>query len=209
MAGNFSIPIQPVSTVLGNQWRQQRIIEEASQTFAAGVPVMITVADGGLTLWNGTSITTIIAGISYEPASNLGTTGASAPTPLSPFSGVGAVSGTFGTVPNQSSAKNIAHGAPLNDGRCGFTIGGPDVIFSAAFGSNNVATTPAATDVTVQYGLTKDGTNTYWYVDKNKTGGSAVLTVIGLDPRDTPAAGTRVLFTFLPASLMNLGADAF
>ena len=46
-------------------------------------------------------------------------TGQGAPVPLAPFAGVGAVAGTFGSVANQSSAKNIAHGAPLNDGRCG------------------------------------------------------------------------------------------
>jgi len=205
----FAIPIQPVSTVSGNQWRQQRIIEEASQTFYAGTPVMITVADGGLTAWNGTSVTTIIAGISYEAASNLGTTGAGAPSPLVPFAGVGAKAGTFGNVPNEVSAVNIAHGAPLNDGRCGFTIGGPDVVFSAAFGTATVGTTPAVTDVTVQYGLTKETASGLWFVDKNKTGGSAVLTVIGLDPRDTPAVGSRVLFTFMPAALMNLGGDVF
>lgn len=206
MPGNFSIPILPVSTVSGNQWRQQRVIEEASQTFSAGTPVMFTIADGGLTAWNGTSLTAEIAGISYEAASNIGTTGLGAPAPLVPFAGIGAVAGTFGSVPNESSAKNIAHGAPFNDGRCGFTEAGPDIVYSAAFGSNNVATIPAVTDVTVSYGLTKDGTNAFWYVDKNKVTSNAVLTVIGLDPRDTPAAGSRVLFTFLPAAV---SAQAF
>jgi hypothetical protein len=193
----FAVPILPVSTISGNQWRENRIIEESGQTFLSGTPVQVKTADGGLQAWDGSTITAGIAGISYEAASNLGTTGAGAPVPLAPFTGVGAVAGTFGSVPNQASAKNIAHGAPFNDGRCGLTINVADTIFAAAFGTTGAATTPANTDVGVAYGMTKEAASGYWYIDKAKTGGTAVATIVGLDKRVVPAPGTLVQFTFL------------
>jgi hypothetical protein len=197
---SFAVPILPRSTVSGNQWRQNRIIEESGQTFLVGTPVQVNSSDGGLQAWDGTTTTAGIAGISYEAASNLGSTGSGAPVPLSPFTGVGAVAGTFGSVPNESSAKNIAHGAPLNDGRCGLNINDLDTVFSAAFGTTGAATTPLVTDVGISYGMTKETASGYWYVDKAKTGGSAVVRVIALDPRVVAAAGTQVFFVFLQGS---------
>jgi len=202
------LPVQDPNA--GSGFLVQRVIEEATQTFLAGTPVMITSADGGLTAWNGTngvnvtvqtgSLIGAICGISTEAASNLGSTGSGAPSPMQPFTGVGAVAGTFGSVPNQPSAKNIAHGAPLNDGRCGFLPLTPTLVFSATFGNAGNTATPANTDVGKQYGLTIDSNNKFWYVDKSKAtvGTNTCLTVVGLDPRDTPGAGTRVLFVFDP-----------
>lgn len=205
-----AIPIQPVESISGNQFRALRLIEEATQTFKAGTPVSIASGDGGVQAW---VVNTQgpgqggVCGISYEAASNLSATGSGAPTPFSPFFGVGAVAGTFGSVPNQTSAKNIAHGAPFNDGRVGFILPAADTIFSATFGNNGNAATPANTDVGKQYGLTIDTGGNFWYVDKNKTtaGTNTVLTVIALDFRDVPAAGTRVLFQFISAACNLLG----
>lgn len=204
-----AIPIQPVQDVNAQGFTAMRLIEELTQTFKAGTPVEITAADGGIKAWDGTTgiaftfpSATIggICGISYEAASNLAATGSGAPTPQSPFTGVGAVAGTFGAVPNQSSAKNIAHGAPINDGRVGFIVNIAGVVWSATFGNNGNTATPAATDVGKQYGLTVDTGGNFWYVDKNKStvGTNTVLTVVGLDLRDVPGAGTRVLFQFDP-----------
>jgi hypothetical protein len=201
---NFSIPIRPVSTVSGNDFRANRIIEELGNTFLLGTPVQVRTADGGLQAWDGTTITAGIAGISYEAASNLATTGAGAPLALQPVTGIGAVAGTFGSVPNQSSAVNIAHGAPLNDGRCGLFMANQDTIFAAAFGLTGTATTPLATDVGISYGMTKD-TNNFWYVDKAKTGASAVLVVTYLDLRVPAFAGSIVYFRFLPATTQLAG----
>lgn len=204
----IAIPILPVQDpVSANGFVGFRLIEELTQTFKAGTPVEITAADGGVKAWDGTTGTAFvfgsatlggIIGIAYEAASNLAATGSGAPSPLTPFTGVGAVSGTFGSVPNQSSAKNIAHGAPINDGRVGVISALPSIVFSATFGNNGNTATPANTDVGKQYGLTIDTGGNFWYVDKNKStvGTNTVLTVVGLDPRDTPAAGTRVLFVF-------------
>lgn len=201
-----AIPIQPVGSVSGNQFRAYRLIEEATQTFKAGTPVSIAAGDGGVQAWTAnTGATGVnlgqggICGISYEAASNLASTGLGAPTPFSPILGLGAAAGTFGSVPNQSSAKNIAHGAPLNDGRVGFILPAPDTIFSATFGNAGNTATPANTDVGKGYGLTLDTGGNFWYVDKAKAtvGTNVVLVVISLDLRDVPAAGTRVLFTFI------------
>lgn len=200
-----AIPILPVQTISGNQWQAQRIIEEASQTFLQGTPVMLA-ADGGIEVWDGTAgAGHLIAGISYEAASNLATTGKGAPVPQSPVTGIGAVAGTFGSVPNEPSAVNIAHGAPINDGRVGVILPVADNIFSATFGNNGSAAIPAVTDVGVQYGLTIDTASKYWYIDKNKTTSNAVVLITALDPRDVPAAGTRVLFQFIAADVSLLG----
>lgn len=203
-----AIPILPVESVSGNSFRAFRLIEESAQTFKIGTPVSIAAGDGGVQAWVANTQGPGqggICGISYEAASNLSATGSGAPVPNSPFTGVGAVAGTFGSVPNQTSAKNIAHGAPVNDGRVGFIIPAPDIVFSAILGNAGNPVTPAATDVGKQYGLTLDTGGNFWYVDRAKTtaGTNTVLTVIALDLRDTPASGTRVLFTFLP-NVVNL-----
>jgi hypothetical protein len=196
-----AIPILPATTVSSSQWKGTRLIEEATQTFKFGTPVAQAAGDGGIIAWAGAILTSAvgsICGISYENASNLASTGLGAPTPMSPFTGVGAVAGTFGFVPNQPSAKNIAHGAPFNDGRVGFFVPAQDSVFVATFGNAGNAATPLNTDVGLTYGLTLDTAGNFWYVDKSKTGASAAVRVVNLDPRDTPAAGTRVEFTFLP-----------
>ncbi len=211
-----AIPILPFSDTSANGFVGTRLIEELTQTFLAGTPVEITAADGGIKAWDGTTGTAFtftsagigaIIGFSSEAASNLAATGAGAPSPMQPFSGVGAVAGTFGSVPNQGSAKNIAHGAPVNDGRVGIILAGPQVIWTATFGNNGNPATPAATDVGKNYGLTIDSNSKFWYVDKNKAtvATNTVLTVVGLDPRDAVASGTRVLFTLDPRFTQFLG----
>jgi hypothetical protein len=209
-----AIPILPVETISGNQFRAFRLIEEATQTFKLGTPVSIAAGDGGVQAWTAnTGATGVnlgqggICGISYEAASSLASTGLGAPVPFSPVTGLGAAAGTFGSVPNQASAKNIAHGAPLNDGRVGFILPTPDTVFSAIFGNAGSPATPAATDVGKGYGLTADTGGNFWYVDKSKAtvGTNVVLTIIALDLRDVPAAGTRVLFTFISNYVDLLG----
>lgn len=205
-----AIPILPVETISGNQFRAFRVIEESAQTFLAGTPVTVTAADGGIAAWGGATISQAqgaICGISYEAASNLATTGKGAPTPFQPLTGPGAAVGTFGNVPNQPSAINIAHGAPFNDGRVGFYLPAPDTVYSAMFGNAGSAATPANTDVGKAYGLTIDSNSKYWYVDKSKAtlGTNAMVIIVGLDLRDVPAAGTRVLFVFSPQYVNLIG----
>lgn len=203
-----AIPILPVKDISANGFVSQRLIEKASQTFKLGTPLSIDAGTGSLQAWDGTTGVAFtytsasrqggIVGISYEIASNLASTGLGAPQPMQPFTGVGGAS--FGSVPNQSSAKNLAHGTPMLDGRCGLVLPGPNVLFSATFGNNGNPATPAVTDVGLSYGLTIDSGSNFWYVDKNKAtpGTNTVVIVVGLDPRDTPGSGTRVLFQFDP-----------
>ncbi len=201
-----AIPIQPVSTFSGNQFRGRRIIEEAAQTFKGGTVVAMA-ADGGVIAWAGASPTGALGspiGISYEAASNLSTTGKGAPAVNQPITGAGSAI-TFGAVPNEASAVNIPHGAPFNDGRVGFFTANVDVVYSATFGNAGNAATPLATDVGASYGMTLDTGSNFWYVDKSKIGGAALVKVIGLDLRDAPAAGTRVLFIFIQTVIWVVG----
>lgn len=200
-----AIPIQPVESISGNQFRANRYIEESAQTFKVGTVVALAAGDGGVIAWAGATLSGAVGspiGISYEAASNLSSTGVGAPTPGSPLVGLGATL-TFGSVPNESSAKNIPHGAPINDGRVGVLLAAADSFFSATFGNAGSPATPANTDVGASYGLTIDSGSNFWYVDKSKTGASAAVKVIQLDLRDAPGSGTRVVFQFL-ATVVNL-----
>lgn len=183
-----SSQIHAVQTVSGNQPRVRRIIEEASQSVAngpPGIPVQIASGDGGVKIWDGTTVALGIAGFSLENFNNLATTGV--PQTLS-----------YGKVPYQPSAVNIPMGAPLNDGRIGFEVSAQDTVFRGQVGPSQTA---LATDVGVQYGLTQD-TDKSWYVDKTKStpGTNTVVTIVKLDPQDESATPRGVYFTVLPAA---------
>lgn len=195
-----SAVIYAIGTVSGNQPRMRRIIEEAGQTFILGTPVMINNADGGIQAWDGTTVAAGIAGFSKEPASNLGAT---PPSPTTFNIGIGGPSGaasgkvlTFGSVPYQPNAINIPRGAPLNDGRVGFETADADSMF---YGQVGPAQTAVASDVGKSYGLTID-TDGHWYVDRTKTGGSAVVEIVKLDPNDNSATPRGVYFVVLASA---------
>ena len=162
-----------------------RQIEKAGQTFLLGVPVMTDQTSGGIQEWDGTTTTAGVTGISKEPGSNLTTTGV-------------AKTMSYGTVPNQPAAVNIPHGAPANDGRNGYAVAVQSTVF---YGQVGPAQTTAPTDVTKQYGMTKD-TDGHWFVDKAKTGaGNAIVEIVKLDYWDTTRG---VHFTFLPVAIQKL-----
>jgi hypothetical protein len=94
-------------------------------------------------------------------------------------------------VQNESAASNLSR-PYFNDGKTGAVLAIPDNVF---YGQVGPAQTTAASDVGKQYGMTKDADN-HWYVDKGKTGVSAVCVITALDTYDTSRG---VLFTFLPA----------
>jgi len=190
-----SAEIHAVGTVSGNQARMRRIIEEASQTFLVGVPVQIAAGDGGLKEWDGTTLANAIAGFSKEAGNNLAALGV-APTAAVPS----AQSLTFGSVPFQTSAKNI--GRPLfNDGRIGFEVAEADNVFQGQI--NPTGQTLAATDVGKTYGMTKDSDG-HWFVDKTKTGANAVVQIVKLDPGDQSATPRGVYFVVLAAAAQLL-----
>lgn len=156
--------------------------EAAGQTFLNGVPVQLN-GSGYVQQWDGTTVSAGILGVSESFGLNLGSAGAGAPVP--PWGGVtGSIATqTYGTVPNQPNAVNIALGTPVSDGRTLYIEPNQDNIFQALF-DNSAGTvaadwTPVQASIGLTYGLTKDA-NGYWYVDKNKTGGSAVVQIVAL-----------------------------
>jgi hypothetical protein len=179
-------------TVSGNTPKTRSLIEKAGQTFFQGVPVMVEQATGSIIEWDGATVAAGIAGVSAQAGSNLASTGAGAPAPFAPYSGLG--SGlSWGNVQNQPSAKNIARGGPFVDGRCPFFEANEDTTFEAAVLSSQ---TTVVTDVTKNYGMTKDADG-LWYVDRTKTGGTAVCKIVALHPNDGPKLGGRVQIKFL------------
>jgi len=179
--------------------------EAAGQNFAWGTPVMLS-ATKYTQAWDGATVTAGILGISESPGWNLPSNGAGAPVP--PF---GQITGsmaiqTFGIVPNQPGAFNIALGAPAQDGRTLFMPAREATVFEGMF-DNSAGTaapdyTPVQSDVGVNYGLTKDSGGPFWYVDKGKTGAAAVLQVVAIGPLGSVVNGL-VRFVFLPASIQK------
>lgn len=171
--------IQERGTSSGNQMRMERLNEDAGQTFLSGTPLQINPLTAALKAWDGVTLANGIAGISKTFGANLAVAG----TPQQI---------TFGVVQNEPLAANILR-PYFNDGKTDLVLAIVDTLF---YGQVGPAQTTAATDVSKQYGMTKDADG-HWYVDKTKTGAAAVVQVVGLDYWDTQRG---VLFTFLPAA---------
>ena len=171
--------IQSRNTVSGNQPRMQRLIEDAGQTFKSGTPLQIHSTNGSLKAWDGATVSDAIAGVSKEFGANLAVAGT-------------AQQQTFGSVQNESAAANYSR-PYFNDGKTGIEVANQDTVF---YGQVGPSQTTAATDIGLQYGMTID-TDGHWFVDKTKTGASAVVEVVGLDQWD---AARGVLFVFLPSA---------
>jgi hypothetical protein len=175
--------------------------EKAGQTFRFGVPVQLD-GSGFAQEWDGVTIAAGILGVAESFGQNLGTDGAGAPVP--PFGGItGNIAiATYGSVPNQPNAVNIAIGTPVADGRTLYMEPNPANIFQALFDNSVGAVaadyTPTQADIGVNYGLTRDA-NGYWYVDKGKTGAGAVVTVVGIPYGAKPNA--PVTFVFMASAV--------
>jgi hypothetical protein len=174
--------IQERGTVSGNQFRMQRINEDAGQTFLAGTPTQLNNVTGALKAWDGVTITNGVAGISKEFGANLTTAGLAQQQ---------AMPGGAGAVQNEPAAVTISR-PYFNDGKTGIVLAIPDNVF---YGQVGPTQTVAQTDIGKQYGLTKD-VDGHWFVDKTKTGVNAVVVITGFDAWDTLRG---VLFSFLPA----------
>lgn len=204
-----AVPIQPVKTLSGNQFAARRIIEESAQTFKLGTPVAVAASDGGIIAWGGATLSGAVGspvGISYEAASNLSATGAGAPQPNQPFTGKGSTI-TFGSVPNETSAVNIPHGAPINDGRVGlFLAAFADTVFSATLGTSGAFTSwsDALLSTNPLVGLTIDSGGNFWYADLGKSGATAAFRLVGRDLRDPIGSGNRVLVQFIAGNVQQL-----
>ena len=175
--------------------------EAAGQTFLSGSPVQLNGA-GFVQAWDGTTVAAGILGVAESFGANLGSAGLGAP--VAPFGGVtGNIAiQTWGSVVNQPLGVNIALGTPVTDGRTLYIEPNQDNIFQALY-DNSTGTVTAnwtTTQATVGalLGMTKDADG-YWYVDGGKTGGSAIVQVVGLPMG--PGLNSLVNFVFLTTAI--------
>jgi hypothetical protein len=127
-----------------------------------------------------------------EAAHNIGTSG------TAPIGGSGS---TYGSVPNQSAAVNIAIGSPMADGACGAYVANDLTWFVGVTDSSH---TTVAGDVGSIFGLTKDTGTGQWFVDTTITSsgsGACVVVMEIVDPIGTGnngvgTTGGRVAFKF-------------
>jgi hypothetical protein len=176
-------PIIPLITTSGNTEGTQGIPEKATQTFKLGVFVQLNA--GYVQQWDGATYSQGIVGVSLIPASNLATNGAGAPTNFGQITGVGATQ-TYGYVPNQPNAVNIAYGAPITDGRTLVALANQDTIFEMQCDASSGAVYGLTqANVGTQYGVTIDANGTM-YIDIAKTtvGTNTCVQVVRLNPID-------------------------
>lgn len=188
-----SAEIHSIQTVSGNQPRMRRLPEEAGQTFLPGTPVQQASGDGGVKAWDGVTVAFGISGFSKEFGNNLAALGITPTAAVNPTPQLG-----FTSVPFQPLAKNITRPFFI-DGRQGFEVAVADTIFLGQVGPSQ---STVLTDVSKQYGMTQD-VDGHWYVDRTKTGASAVVEIVRLDPNDQNPIGVSsrgVYFIVLPSA---------
>jgi hypothetical protein len=177
-------PFQPYRTRITGTGTQPilRLAEKAGQTFLLGTPVQVDVAGAtGFVIANPTITnvaTAIIMGIAQENASNLTT------------SGVPQTQNLTQKVPNQPNAVITPIGAPINDGTVGLYLVDDDQTFQGLLGNSATAANAvlAQAQVAAIFGLTKDATTGFWYVDNNITttaAGACVEVLSLIDPVGT------------------------
>lgn len=211
MAGpnvSYHQPIGVVESTTGLTPLTLSIPEKSGQTFKLGVPVQVNA--GYVQQWDGTTLTNSLVGFSLIPASNLATNGAGIPGAFGQVGPPGSIQ-TYGNVQNQSSAVNIAVGAPITDGRTLLESSVDNNIFEATFDSSTgtVAAnyTPTLAMIGTQFGLTVDASGQF-YVDNGKTtaGTNTVVVMVGINPIDQTSTGgvyivnARVRFQVLGAA---------
>ena len=194
MAANllYHQPIGTVETLTGLTPLTVSVPEKAGQTFKLGVPVQLNA--GFTQQWDSATIVAAIAGFSLIPGVNLGSNGKGAPGGFGQIGPPGAIQ-TYGNVPNQTSAFNIAVGAPITDGRTLFESAVGINVFEGTFDNSAGAVaadyTPTQAMIGSQFGLTIDASGQF-YVDGGKVtpGTNTVVTLIGINPIDMTATGS-------------------
>jgi hypothetical protein len=175
-------PIKAVRVLSSQAVTPQTIreLEAATQTFKLGVPLMLSAGNVTESTFTAASI---IYGVSAEPAHNLATAGT-------------AQDENEGSPPNMPLAVTTAIGAWIRDGRCSTYGANGQTVFSIALKLGQVYTSALLGGT---YGITKDVTSGFWYIDSTvTTGNSAVAVIIGNDSSapNTATGGARVFFTF-------------
>lgn len=195
---NFADAIEPVKDLGGAiSFPIAYSPEELSQTFVEGTPVQINATDGGVQAWDGATVAAGIAGFAIQNANNLGTTGAGMPQPFSPVLGPGSNIGSYAANSNQPLAVITPPMVPFTDGTLGYYIAAPTTVFVGKLGTS-ATVTPVATTfqiVGLEYGLTKDTGNNFWYVDANKTN---AVRIVGISPLEAiGTVGGHVFFVIV------------
>lgn len=174
--------------------------EAAGQTFLYGVPVQLNA--GNIQQWDGATITAGIVGVSLENAHNLASAGQGAPSAFTPVGFPGS-NNSFGSVPNQPNAVNLAEGAPFSLGLVTYAEATVNTIFRGQTDNNTgAATTPTKANIGSQFGISFDANN-HAYIDFAKTtpGTNTVVIMYDLDPIDGSIANARILFKFLKVAM--------
>lgn len=193
MAANLSYhqPIGTVETTSQLTPFTQGLLEKSGQTFKYGVPVQLN--SGFVQQWDGSTIAAAIVGFSLTTGLNLASNGKGAPGSFEQIGPPGSIQ-TYGNVPNQPSAVNIAVGAPISDGRTLLESAIGANIFEATYdnstGSVAADYTPTQAMIGTQFGLTIDS-NGQFYVDGGKVtaGTNTVVQMVGINPIDQTATG--------------------
>lgn len=166
----------------------RRTAENATQTYALGCPTMLS--GGYVTEWT-TTVSNTIYGVSSERAHNYTSAGIA----------VDLTDPAAGPPPNQPAALTTPIGAAPRDGLAGVYEANGLTVFSIALKLGQVFTQGLLIPGTL-YGLTKDATSGFWFMDTTVTGGnSAVATLLDVDdtcPNDA-VYGCRVFFQFAAA----------
>lgn len=192
------IQIYRVVDTMGAQGALRRFAEKLTQTFLFGTPVQVDVAGASgfvIACPAMTSVATaIIMGFSNEAAHNLAASG-TAPA--------GGAQQTAGAPVNQPLALIIPGGAWPADGTIGIQIAADVNEFIGLEGGSTTDAdgTIAQAHLGAIFGLTKDATTGYWYVDidKNTAALGACVEIIGfVDPVGTLHG--RVIFRVTKAA---------
>lgn len=202
------LPIVPVSTISGNQEQIFDYQEGQSQTFNNGTPVVIS-SGAVIAATSPLSTTNVTCGIALLPGHNLASAGKGA-SPI--FGSIGFPGGapTVGSVPNQSSAVNLPHGAPFVDGLMPTAQSVGDTIFEVQVDNSTGASYTASSADVGKYAALVTDANNWWYLDRNTiatTPGTLPCRIISLNPQDlasgsstTQVANGRVRVRFLGAA---------
>lgn len=204
------IPISAIQTLSGNTDQTESQPERAGQTFAQGVPLIYSTTGGHVGYvaeWDYTTYTGTIIGVSLQAGQNLSAAQEGTINPALPFGGVGSpgATQTFGSVPNQPLAFNIAGGAPMSDGRTLFTTANKDTLFLVQVdASSGVVFTATQANIGLQYGMTSDGAGLSCYLDLAKiAGGSTAFIVVALDPNTTGQVNNNVWVKFVAVATVE------
>jgi hypothetical protein len=177
-----------------------RTPEAAIQTFNIGVPIRLV---AGYTQECTFGAADTVYGVSSERAHNYTNAGGGVTFGL-PYTippSVELNEPASSPPPNQPSAVVIPMGAAPRDGQLGLYEANGQTVFSIALKVGQVFTIGLLIPGTL-YGLTKDGTSTFWFLDTTVVGGnSGVASLIGMDPNspNDGVNGTRVFFQFASA----------